>query len=166
MATVTVLAEEGPITLGFEDLVRYHGHGALAMLAVAFRAQCAALARLCPGAPPRRDEIQVVSGHPGPGVRDAFEMVARCVTRGAYRIDPALPGPRLNPRGDAVYAFEIMVAGRGSQHVALNPGVLPPEFFALLGAASEAERNAGFALRRRLAGEIVECAEEQLFTLG
>ncbi|HSV68185.1 MAG TPA: hypothetical protein VLJ59_20145 [Mycobacteriales bacterium] len=168
MTELTVLAEEGPITLGFPDLVRYHGHAALAMLAVTFRAQEAAFGRLCPDGPPRRDAIEVRSGHPGPGVRDAFEMVTRCVTRRVYTVDPELPGPRYNPRGPAVYAFEITVAGRGSQHVAVRPGVLPDEFFDYLAAGAGGNASAEVklefaALRRRIADVVLVTDLDQLF---
>ena len=122
--TITIMAEEGPLTLGFDALERYHGHAALAMLASTYRVQQAGFERRCPDAPPRREAISVISGHPGPGVRDAFEMVTRCVTRGAYTIDKTLPGPRLNPKTDVVYAFQVTVHGR-PQHVALRDGVLP-----------------------------------------
>ncbi len=74
MTRITVLAEEGPIAFEFEDLVRYHGHAALAMLAITFRAQEVAFKQLCGATPPERAAISITSGHPGPGVRDAFEI--------------------------------------------------------------------------------------------
>lgn len=134
------------------------------MLAITFRAQQAAFAHLCPERPPRREDIQVASGHPGPGVRDAFEMVTRCMTRGACHVDKTLPGQRLNPMGNAVYAWRITVAGR-SLHVALRPGVLPAEFFRLLSAGTDADRNAGFVLRRQIAGEVLARQADGLFTV-
>lgn len=57
MTSVTVLAEEGPVTIGFDDLVRYHGHAALSMLAVTFRAQEAVFRRLLRDTPPPRAAI-------------------------------------------------------------------------------------------------------------
>src|SRR4051812_8155600 len=101
------MAEEDPVEIGFETVAAYHGQAALAMLAVTFRALQSALERLSPGAPPKRSEITVVSGHPGPGVRDAFECVTRAVTRGVYPIDRSLPDARLEPTADISYSFRI-----------------------------------------------------------
>ncbi|HEY0296478.1 MAG TPA: hypothetical protein VGC69_14210, partial [Bordetella sp.] len=90
-----IAAEEGPIELSFDALQAYHGHGALAMLALIYQGQRGALACLeTAGQPVPRTELSVVSGHPGPGVRDAFEFVTRAVTRGCYVVDLTLPYAR------------------------------------------------------------------------
>ncbi|MCL2583805.1 MAG: hypothetical protein FWE35_15285 [Streptosporangiales bacterium] len=168
MTSITVLAEEGPVTLGFDDLVLYHGHAALAMLALTFRAQEAAFRCLLGDTPPARAAIAVRSGHPGPGVRDAFEMVTRCVTRGAYTVDRSLPGPRLNPRADVVYAFEITIADVGSQHIAVREGVLPEEFIRLVSTTKNEEQNARFSeIKREIAtAALAEPNPENLFLLS
>lgn len=156
MTSVTVLAEEGPVTIGFDDLVRYHGHAALAMLAVTFRAQEAVFRGLLPDTPPARAAISVTSGHPGPGVRDSFEMITRCVTRGAYTVDRSLPGPRLNPRADVVYAFDVSVAGVGSRHLAVREGVLPEEFFDLVSITKNEAQLARFSeIKREIAADVL-----------
>lgn len=156
MTSVTVLAEEGPLEFEFRDLVRYHGHAALAMLALTFRAQEVAFSRLGDGSPPARDAISVISGHPGPGVRDAFEMITRAVTRGAYTVDRSLPGPRLNAATEVVYAFRITVDGVGSEHLAVREGVLPDEFFRLIVAERSPARDRRFAeIKREIAAEVL-----------
>lgn len=156
MTSITVLAEEGPLEFKFSDLVRYHGHAALAMLALTFRAQEVAFGRLCGGAPPARDAISVVSGHPGPGVRDAFEMITRAVTRGAYTVDRSLPGPRLNPATDVVYAFQVAVDGAGSAHLAVREGVLPDEFFRLIVTTRTPAQDLRFAeIKREIAAAVL-----------
>ena len=38
-----------------------------------------------------RREIELVTAFPGPGGRDAFEMVTRCVTDGRLHVDKDLP---------------------------------------------------------------------------
>lgn len=156
MTGVTVLAEEGPLEFEFRDLVRYHGHAALSMLALTFRAQEVAFSRLCGDAPPARDAISVISGHPGPGVRDAFEMITRAVTRGAYTVDRSLPGPRLNPATEVVYAFRIAVDGAGEQHLAVREGVLPDEFFRLIVTEKTPAQERRFAeIKREIAAAVL-----------
>src|SRR5688500_3669933 len=93
------------LEFGFVDLYRFHGPGSLAGAAVGFKALQAGLEALCPADPPARDEVSIVSGHPGPGVRDAFELVCRAVTRGAYVVDTTRPLARWNPYKELSFSF-------------------------------------------------------------
>ncbi len=162
-AALSVQGEQGEIRIPFDAVMAYHGHGALAMLALIFQGLRGALARLEDGgAPVARGELSVISGHPGPGVRDAFEFVTRAVTRGCYRVDLALPEARYSAAADKSYSFWLLRGERGVQAV-LREGVLPPEFFALLGnPAPEAQREHA-VLRARIAQRVLGEAPEALF---
>ena len=72
--SLRVMGEEEAIEIGFPALAAFHGQSALAMLAITFQGLRGAFDILSPAVPPPRAEIAVVSGHPGPGVRDAFEF--------------------------------------------------------------------------------------------
>ena len=110
-----VQGEHGPIPVPFEAVMAYHGHGALAMLALIFQGLRGALARLeTDGAPIPRGELSVVSGHPGPGVRDAIEFATRAVTRGCYQVDLSLPEARYSQAADKSYSFWLT---RGQRRV-------------------------------------------------
>ncbi|MGT2500523.1 hypothetical protein ACVOMS_06225 [Bradyrhizobium guangxiense] len=122
------MAEEEPVEIGFPMVAAYHGQSALAMAAIVFQAQRAAFAVLSPETIPARRDISIVSGHPGPGVRDAFEFVTRAVTRGAYSVDRTLLDARFVPGHDISYSFRISV-GERTVEMALLPGVLPERFF-------------------------------------
>lgn len=162
---IIIQGEEEPIRIGFEALAAYHGQGALAMLAVAFQAQVTALALLSPGVPVRREALSVVSGHPGPGVRDAFEFVTRALTRGVYVVDKSLPEARLVPGFDISYSFRVTLDGK-TVELALKPGILPARFFALTFKRdrSEAENAEARLLRRAIARDILTRPAESLFT--
>ncbi|MGL1147939.1 hypothetical protein ACSTLC_24365, partial [Vibrio parahaemolyticus] len=69
---VRVMGEEEVIAVTWPALAAFHGQGALAMLALTFQALNGMLSLL--PAIPRREDIAILSGHPGPGVRDAFEF--------------------------------------------------------------------------------------------
>lgn len=165
-SVLRVQGEEGPILIPFDAVMAYHGHGALAMLALVFQGLRGALTRLEAGGDPvPRSELSVVSGHPGPGVRDAFEFVTRAVTRGCYRVDLSLPEARYSAAADKSYSFWLRRGDRAVQAV-LREGVLPPEFFALLGnPAPEAQREHA-ALRARIAERVLAQAPEALFVFG
>lgn len=159
-----VLAEEGPLPIGFDAVRAYHGHGALAMLALTFQGLRGALARLAPEDDPvPRKELTVVSGHPGPGVRDAFEFVTRAVTRNCYTVDLTLPEARYSKNADKSYSFHLRHGARKVQAV-LRPGVLPPEFFDLLGAQDADAQRRHAELRRQIAARVVAQEPESLFT--
>lgn len=158
-----VQGEHGPIPVPFEAVMAYHGHGALAMLALIFQGLRGALARLeTDGAPIPRGELSVVSGHPGPGVRDAIEFTTRAVTRGCYQVDLSLPEARYSQAADKSYSFWLTRGQRRVQAV-LREGVLPPEFFALLGDPAPAAQREHARLRSRIAERVLGQAPEALF---
>jgi hypothetical protein len=126
----------------------------------------ATLARLSPSIPPRRAGISVVSGHPGPGVRDAFEFVTRAVTRNAYIVDRSLPDARLNPYVDFSYSFRITLDGK-TVGAALRPNILPERFFQLnsIKERSVDEAGAFSALKRDIAMRVLAASPDSLFEL-
>jgi hypothetical protein len=165
--TICVMGEEYPIDITFSAVAAYHGQAALAMLAVAFQAVRVALAVLSPDGPPPRTDITVVSGHPGPGVRDAFEFVTRAVTRGVYVVDRALPSSRLVPEHDISYSFRVSLNGRTAE-IALRPDALPERFFALnfTKSRSAADEQELSQLKRSIAEQVLRASPENLFVIG
>lgn len=165
------------IEIGFEDIEKYAGQEFIAMAAVTFKAIQAAFEALFPDSPPQREEISIQSGHPGQGVRDAFEMVTRAVTRSAYKVDTTRPQARLNPGVDISYSFDITTADGRRVEVALKEGVLPARFFELFKAvrrvpnsnSEQAEldrlKQEFDQLKRTLAAQIRTRPTSELFTL-
>jgi hypothetical protein len=90
------------LTFAFDDLMRYHGPGSPAGVAIAFKVLELGLPLLDSGAPPARREIAIRTAFGGPGARDAFELVTRAVTEGRYVVDPQLVRPA---RGRALERF-------------------------------------------------------------
>lgn len=86
MTTLVVLDHDDPITISFEDVLKYHGRSSIAGVAHAFKAMERGFPLLSPDGPPTREDITVESGFPGGGARDAFEMVTRAVTGDRYRL--------------------------------------------------------------------------------
>ncbi len=164
--TITVMAEEQPIEIEFPMVAAYHGQSALAMAAIVFQAMRAAFTLLSPDKPPARRDISIVSGHPGPGVRDSFEAVTRAVTRGAYTVDRSRPEARFVPGHDISYSFRITIADKVAE-IALLPDVLPERFFALVFAKSrttEQDRELS-ELKRSIAKDVLAKQPGDLFTI-
>lgn len=166
--TITVMGEEDPIEIGFAAIAAYHGQGALAMLAITFRALGLALETLSPDRPVKRSDIIIVSGHPGPGVRDCFEFVTRAVTRGVYTVDRSLPRARLAPPpADLSYSFRVTIGGRTAE-IAVLAEALPARFFTLtFNPKRTAEQDAeARALRKAIAVDVLAAPAEKLFQLN
>ncbi len=163
-AGLRVMGEEEAIEIGFPAVAAYHGQSALAMLAITFQGLRGAFEILSPSVPPPRAEIAIVSGHPGPGVRDAFEFVTRASTRGAYVVDRTLPKSRLNPRADISYSFRLSLRGR-TVEAALRASVLPDRFFELFGLATDDAVAAVELsdLKRAIAARALQSAPAALF---
>ncbi len=164
--TITVMGEEDPIEITFAAVAAYHGQGALAMLAITFRALQLALETLSPDRPVRRSDIIIVSGHPGPGVRDSFEFVTRAVTRGVYTVNRSLPDARLMPTADLSYSFRVMLDGKTAE-IAVLPGVLPARFFALTFNPRRTPEEDAEArrLRKSIAVDVLAASPDKLFEL-
>lgn len=167
---ILIQDEEDLIEIRFDDVEKYHGQSAIAGAAIAFKALQAAFSELFPLAPPKREEIAVTSGHPGPGVRDAMEMVTRAVTRGGYTVDTLRPKGRWNPYRDLSFSFLIEAADGRRAEVVLKEGVLPRRFFELLdfvrrAAATQEEKRELRELKRALADQLLSRPASELFTI-
>ncbi|RZS31916.1 hypothetical protein EV687_2596 [Corticibacter populi] len=148
---ICILAEEGPLHVPFEAVRAYHGHAALAMLALTYQGLSGAIRCLeVAGRPVARADLDVLSGHPGPGVRDAFECVTRAVTRERYCVDTDLPWARHDPSRSRSYSF-VLTAQMRHVRAILRPGVLPPRFFELLAGAPGKHAGEFSELKRSIA---------------
>ncbi|WP_022724165.1 hypothetical protein [Rhodopseudomonas sp. B29] len=165
LPTIAVEGEEDLIHISYDAVAAYHGQAALAMLAVTFQALRLMLPALSPERPPRRADLVVISGHPGPGVRDAFEFVTRAATRGVYTVDRSLAEARLCPGVDMSYSWRVS-AGDRTVGAALRRGVVPERFFELI-AAGSARSSVDSAelstLKRRIAQDVLAAAPDTLF---
>ena len=128
LAVIRIYDEPSDLTFVFDDLVRFHGTKSICGLTVSFKVMEAAWQELWTGAPPRREEMSVASGFPGPGTRDGFEMVTRAVSRDAFRIIPdAKPTPLVSEAAKGAYFFQLS-DNRQIIELGLKPGMLPDDF--------------------------------------
>jgi hypothetical protein len=136
--------ENGQSTfIPYAGLRAFHSDGNLAMLAITFQSLRGALPQLAKRGPAQRHKLSVTTGHPGSGVRDAFEYVTRAVTRGVYTLDREMTIARLNPHADFAYAW-VLHDGPNALLCQLREDILSPRFFELFGlkksgALSEAD---------------------------
>jgi hypothetical protein len=112
-----------------------------------------------------RRRLQVLSGHPGPGVRDTLELVTGCVSGGRLRLEG---GPReARCVGDMAYRWRL---NDGTHEVALQlaDGIVPPEFLQLLDKidkqpATDADKAELEAYKRSMTESIWRMSLEEAF---
>lgn len=91
METIKVLEKGKELEFSFEDMLRYHGVGYPGGVAHGFQVMKRAFPLLDDGKLLERREIELVTAFPGPGGRDAFELVTRCATDGRMHVDKDMP---------------------------------------------------------------------------
>jgi hypothetical protein len=141
-AAVDVTDQGQVLAFRLEDLMRYHGPGSPAGVALALKAMELAFPLVGRSAVLERREIAVTTPFRGPGARDAFELVTRAVTEGRYVLDATLERPE---RGWVLEQFVFRVEYRGAAvTVALREGYVDEEFVTLARAARTATDEARF----------------------
>lgn len=124
-----VLDDGKPLNFTLEDITLYHGFGFPGGVAHAFKVMQLALPLLDANGRPERREIRIATPFRGPGGRDAFEMVTRCVTDGRYNIDPDLMKPE---RGEVLKGYVFNLTYRGTTlFLQIKDGHVREEFIML-----------------------------------
>lgn len=154
------------IAFSFDDLMRYHGPGSPAGVAVAFKALQRAFALLSPDTPPDRRSITVRTAFRGPGARDAFEAVTRAVTGDRFTVDRTLLAA---DRGRLLedFVFEVGVGGETAL-LLLRDGFVTEEFIDLARTehrSPEQERQLD-EFKAQLARRVLSADAAELFDVG
>ena len=144
------------ITFSFDDLLKYHGRGAVGGAAHGFKVMERALPLLAAGEPPERADVSIESAFGGAGARDAFEMVTRAVTGGRYLFDPDLAADApASPIGR--YFFRFRHRAGTAVDLVLRPGLIDAEFLDLAtrGPATPAEEERLAELKQEMADRLM-----------
>lgn len=165
MPTLVVRDQGQPISISFDDLLKYHGRSSIAGVAHAFKAMERAFSFLSPDVPPERYDITVESGFPGGGARDAFEMVTRAVTGDRYRLTVEdRPGVPEAPGGH----FFFRLGYRGTVvELTLRAGLVPEEFLdvACKENPTPAEADRARQLKEEMAERLLGIPAEEVYGL-
>lgn len=140
MTNLTVTEQGQPLTFSFEDALRYHGPGFPGGVAHGFQAMAAALPLLNNNQPIERRELQISTAFPGPGARDAFELVTRTLTDGRYEVDPNLADDSVEESPKGRYYFRFTYRDTAAE-ATIKPGHVRPEFITLARKANRTEAD-------------------------
>lgn len=152
------------IAFSFEDLLKYHGRGAIGGVAHGFKVMERALPLLAGGEAPERTDISIESAFGGAGARDAFEMVTRAVTGGRYRFDPDL-APDAPPSPIGRYFFRFRHQAGTTVDLVLCPGLITDEFLDLAtrGAETPAEEERLTWLKQDMADRLMSLPAAEVY---
>lgn len=85
-----------------------------------------------------RNRLRIISGHPGPGVRDTLELVTGCVSQDRFSL---FGGPRAaRCVGDMEYRWRLN-DGAHELNLELAEGIVPAEFLQLLHKINQVPAN-------------------------
>lgn len=158
------------VDIEFEDIRKYHGIRAYMAIGVGYRVVEAALKELGKGEILSREDLQVLSGHGGPGFRDAIEFVTRAKTRGVYTVDPTYPEAQYDPHRATGYVYIFTNKNTETVQVTLNKDFLPPIFYDYLLKGREdsftpEEYDDNERLKKELCFKALEMPQDELLTV-
>ena len=167
MTTLVVLDQGEPISISFDDLLKYHGRSSIAGVAHACKAMERAFPRLSPGGPPERYDITVESGFPGGGARDAFEMVTRAVTGERYQLASVPAGVEAPVAPGGHFFFRLGYRGAVVDLVA-RAGLVPEEFLqvACKEAPTPAEATRAQQLKEEMAARLLSLRADEVYDVN
>ena len=167
MTKLVVLDQGEPISISFDDLLKYHGRSSIAGVAHAFKAMERAFPLLSPGGPPERYDITVERGFPGGGARDAFEMVTRAVTGDRYQSASTPAGVEAPEAPGGHFFFRLGYRGTVVDLVA-RAGLVPEEFLqvACKEAPTPAEAARAQQLKEEMAALLLSLPADEVYDVA
>ncbi len=117
-------------TLDYQEATAEHQRSLWWGTAVGYRAMQAAAKALSQEKLWSRDNLTVVSGHPGPGVLDSLNFVTGCNDNDRLTV---MQNPNCVNRCNSEMKFEWWVSdGKQTAHVSLREDFVPEEFYQLI----------------------------------
>lgn len=127
---IRVVDDGKVLTLDFQVVTGIHQRALWWGVAVGYRAMQVAAKALSKNKLWCRDNMVVVSGHPGPGVLDALNYVTRCADNGTLTV---MQNDNCVNRCNSEMKFEWWVSdGEQTAHVMLREDFVPREFYELI----------------------------------
>ncbi|MDQ6928609.1 MAG: hypothetical protein M3159_08095 [Actinomycetota bacterium] len=167
MSTLDVLDQREPISITFDDLLRYHGRSSIGGLAHGFKVMERALPLLAGGERPERYDIEIATAFPGPGARDAIEMVTRAVTGDRYTVDEELAGPDAPEAPQGRYFFRFAYLGTVID-LTLRAELIRDDFIPLVRKddKTEADEERLVWMKEEMADRLMSLPAEEVYDAG
>lgn len=164
MSTLEVLDHGERISISFDDLLKYHGRTSIGGVAHGYKVMERAFPLLSGGEPPNRHDILIDTAFPGPGARDAFEMVTRAVTGDRYRVDESLGGAEVPEAPQGRYFFRVRYRDT-TVELTLRPGLIRDDFVPLVRKRdrTEAEEERFTWMKEEMADRLMSLPADEVY---
>ncbi len=127
---VSVVDNGEVVTVDYQGSMTNHKSSLWWGTAVGYRAMQMAAKALSDDKLWSRDNLTVVSGHPGPGVLDSLDFVTKCKENDRLTV---MQNPNCENRCNSEMKFEWWVSdGERTAHVSLREDFVPQEFYELI----------------------------------
>lgn len=127
--TVSIMAAGKVLCFDFAELKTFHQGDSWFGCAVGFRTMQIAARELSAKILWSREQLSVISGHPGAGVRDAIELITASVSNHRFQLLDDISDQGCNRQ----MKFEWWLThGDDRLHIKLQDGFVPEPFFTLL----------------------------------
>lgn len=110
--TITVVDQDGPITIERADLLKYTSHANVIASAIMIRVCAFAFEKLSPKEPVNRRELYWRLGFPGPGLVDCVEFISHAVRDGRCLQQPIIDHPHAPFSVLGQFVFELSYKGK------------------------------------------------------
>jgi len=118
-----------PAIVNYSDLVASHKGNSWFGCSVGFRAMQMAAEEFAKQVSWARGGLYIVSGHPGPGVKDAINLVTQCISDRSFCLLDETVGNHCSRK----MRFEWWITNNDSTiHIELHKGLVPDHFYTLL----------------------------------
>ncbi len=125
------IADNGEVhTLHYDNLLEYHQGDSIWGLSVAFRALQLAAELFSEKYIWDRNNLFIISSHPGPGVRDAVEFITHCISRNKFQLADKIDRD-MQCSSNMEYKWEIR-CDTHAKEIVLKDDFVPIEFHELL----------------------------------
>jgi len=118
-----------PLLIDYHELETFHQGDSWFGCTVGFRAMQVAATTFAKTSPWTRDNLTVVSGHPGSGVKDAIDLVTQCVSAKRFRL---LDESASKACSRAMKFKWWLSDGDITVHIKLHDNIVPDAFYQLL----------------------------------
>lgn len=128
--SISILVDGQLTRFDYEDLKLFHKGDSWFGCTLGFRVMQIAARELCNWS---RENLSVLCGHPGPGVKDAIELITATVSSNNFQLHESVNTQGGKPICNSSMMFEWwLTANNKTVHIKLHDDIVPASFLQLL----------------------------------
>jgi len=131
--TVNIMVDSKLTSFEYDQLKTFHKGDSWFGCTVGFRAMQVAAHELSQHSTWSRDNLSIISAHPGPGVKDAIEMITATISSNHFQLHESIESNGCDSGCNSSMRFEWwLTTNNDSIHIKLHDKIVPESFLQLL----------------------------------